>query len=76
MVSTIYNQFFRKKNGFGVIQELREFWKGGVGRQCISCGLYLRGAILCLHDLLSQSPKVCFPARSGPPFVIRAIPIQ
>jgi len=34
------------------------------------CGL------LCLHDLPSLSPKVCFPARSGPPFVIRDIPIQ
>ena len=32
--------------------------------------------ILCLHDLPSLSPKVRFLARSGPPFVIRGIPIQ
>ena len=34
--------------------------------------------ILCLHDLpsLSLSPTLRFLARSGPPFVIRGIPIQ
>jgi len=32
--------------------------------------------ILWLHDLPSLSPKVRFLARSGPPFVIRGIPIQ
>ena len=30
-------------------------------------------AILCLHDLPSLSPKLCFTARSGPPFVIRSV---
>jgi len=29
--------------------------------------------ILCLHDLSSLSPKLCFFARSGPPFVIRGV---
>jgi len=32
--------------------------------------------ILCLHDLSSLSPKFRFLARSGPPFVLRGIPIQ
>ena len=30
-------------------------------------------AILCLHDLPSLSHKLCFFARSGPPFVIRSV---
>jgi len=29
--------------------------------------------ILCLHDLPSLSPKLCFFVRSGPPFVIRSV---
>jgi len=28
---------------------------------------------MCLHDLPSLSPKLCFFARSGPPFVIRSV---
>jgi len=30
-------------------------------------------AILCLHDLPSLPLKLCFFARSGPPFVIRSV---
>jgi len=38
--------------------------------------IFSRSIILCLHDLPSLSHKVCFLALSGPPFVIRGIPIQ
>jgi len=33
----------------------------------------VRYTILCLHDILSLSPKLSFFARSGPPFQIRSV---
>jgi len=37
---------------------------------------FIKTVILCLHDLPSLCPKVCFLARLGLPFLIRGIPIQ